>query len=53
MKAAERLNRGYTHRMVHGIGVEVHEPLYISASSKLVFDENMVSLLKTAFTRKT
>lgn len=32
----------FMHRLGHGMGVEVHEPPYISASSKAVLDENMV-----------
>ena len=32
----------FMHRLGHGMGVEVHEPPYISASSQVVLDENMV-----------
>ena len=32
----------FIHRLGHGMGVEVHEPPYISASSQSVLDENMV-----------
>lgn len=32
----------FVHRTGHGMGVEVHEPPYISASSQSVLDENMV-----------
>ncbi len=32
----------FMHRLGHGMGVEVHEPPYISASSQSVLDENMV-----------
>ncbi|MBX2883547.1 MAG: aminopeptidase P family protein [Granulosicoccus sp.] len=32
----------FMHRLGHGMGVEVHEPPYISASSKTVLAENMV-----------
>ena len=32
----------FVHRLGHGMGVEVHEPPYISASSQSVLDENMV-----------
>ena len=32
----------FMHRLGHGMGVEVHEPPYISASSQTVLDEGMV-----------
>jgi Xaa-Pro aminopeptidase len=32
----------FMHRLGHGMGVEVHEPPYISASSQAVLDEGMV-----------
>lgn len=32
----------FMHRLGHGMGVEVHEPPYISASSQSVLGENMV-----------
>ncbi|WP_153768173.1 aminopeptidase P family protein [Labrenzia sp. CE80] len=32
----------FMHRLGHGMGVEVHEPPFISASSQSVLDENMV-----------
>lgn len=32
----------FMHRLGHGMGVEVHEPPYITASSQSVLDENMV-----------
>lgn len=32
----------FVHRTGHGMGVEVHEPPYISASSQAVLDEGMV-----------
>ena len=32
----------FMHRLGHGMGVEVHEPPYITASSKTVLEENMV-----------
>lgn len=32
----------FLHRLGHGMGVEVHEPPYISASSQAVLDEGMV-----------
>ncbi len=32
----------FMHRLGHGMGVEVHEPPYLSASSQTVLDEGMV-----------
>jgi len=32
----------FTHRAGHGLGIEIHEPPYISASSDTVLDEGMV-----------
>ena len=32
----------FTHRAGHGLGIEIHEPPYISASSEVVLDEGMV-----------
>ncbi len=32
----------FVHRLGHGMGIEVHEPPYISASSQSVLDEGMV-----------
>ena len=32
----------FVHRLGHGMGIEVHEPPYISASSQSVLDEDMV-----------
>ncbi|WP_299347787.1 Xaa-Pro peptidase family protein [uncultured Maritalea sp.] len=32
----------FTHRAGHGLGIEIHEPPYISASSDVVLDEGMV-----------
>ena len=32
----------FMHRLGHGMGVEVHEPPYISASSQTILDEGMV-----------
>ncbi len=32
----------FMHRLGHGMGVEVHEPPYISASSQSILDEGMV-----------
>ncbi|MGJ8527309.1 M24 family metallopeptidase [Maritalea sp.] len=32
----------FTHRLGHGLGIELHEPPYISASSEVVLDEGMV-----------
>lgn len=32
----------FVHRLGHGMGIEGHEPPYISASSQSVLDENMV-----------
>lgn len=32
----------FVHRTGHGLGTEVHEPPYISTSSQVVLDENMV-----------
>jgi len=32
----------FVHRTGHGLGIEVHEPPYITATSETVLDENMV-----------
>ena len=32
----------FVHRLGHGMGIEVHEPPYISASSQSILDEGMV-----------
>ena len=32
----------FTHRTGHGMGVEVHEPPYLTASSETILEEGMV-----------
>jgi Xaa-Pro aminopeptidase len=32
----------FVHRTGHGLGIDIHEPPYITATSELVLDEGMV-----------
>ena len=32
----------FVHRTGHGLGIDIHEPPYITATSKVVLDEGMV-----------